>query len=164
MGATAAHRPAVLDYEGRDSLEERWLHRWLRTVVGAGRLASGETAVVPFSRWFALFRACPVWVHFHARLVFRVTDRIVLLRVRPTASSRRPFDPPSPGYFLLSGIRISFSSLPSLVFSSRARRSARFGQRPELRLGSWPPRNHPEIVRQQGPHHLALLVRMPLAQ
>src|ERR1017187_5782696 len=100
-------------------------------------------------------RACPVWVHFHARLVFRVTDRIVLLRVRPTAPSRRPFDPPSPGYFLLSGIRISFSSLPSLVFSSRARRSARFGQRPELRLGSWPPRNHPEIVRQHVPRHLA---------
>src|ERR1017187_9086606 len=47
-----------------------------------------------------LRRACPVWVHFHARLVFRVTDRIVLLRVRPTAPSRRPFDPPSPGYFL----------------------------------------------------------------
>src|ERR1039458_5223128 len=50
-----------------------------------------------------LNRACPVWVHFHARLVFIVTDRIVLLRVRPTAPSRRPFDPPSPGYFLLSG-------------------------------------------------------------
>src|ERR1039458_3177312 len=82
-----------------------------------------------------LRRACPVWVHFHARLVFIVTDRIVLLRVRPTAPSRRPFDPPSPGYFLFSGIRISFSSLPSLVFSSRARRSARFCQRPELRLG-----------------------------
>src|ERR1017187_8646158 len=111
-----------------------------------------------------LSRACPVWVHFHARLVFRVTDRIVLLRVRPTAPSRRPFDPPSPGYFLFSGIRISFSSLPSLVFSSRARRSARFGQRPELRLGSWPPRNHPEIVRQHVPRHLAFLVRMPLAQ
>src|ERR1017187_237775 len=75
----------------------------------------------PMYDW--LFRACPVWVHFHARLVFIVTDRIVLLRVRPTAPSRRPFDPPSPGYFLLSGIRISFSSLPSLVFSSRARRS-----------------------------------------
>src|ERR1017187_5865179 len=113
---------------------------------------------------WALNRACPVWVHFHARLVLRVTDRIILLRVRPTAPSRRPFDPPSPGYFLLSGIRISFSSLPSLVFSSRARRSARFGQRPELRLGSWPPRNHPEIVRQHVPRHLAFLVRMPLAQ
>src|ERR1035437_53686 len=112
----------------------------------------------------SLLRACPVWVHFHARLVFIVTDRIVLLRVWPTTPSRRPFDPPSPGYFLLSGIRISFSSLPSLVFSSRARRSARFGQRPELRLGSWPPRNHPEIVRQHVPRHLAFLVRMPLAQ
>src|ERR1017187_8426553 len=65
---------------------------------------------------WALNRACPVWVHFHARLVLRVTDRIILLRVRPTAPSRRPFDPPSPGYFLLSGIRISFSSLPSLFF------------------------------------------------
>src|ERR1039458_6455339 len=71
---------------------------------------------VPGLPAYVLCRACPVWVHFHARLLFRVTDRIVLLRVRPTAPSRRPFDPPSPGYFLFSGIRISFSSLPSLFF------------------------------------------------
>src|SRR5438445_12258233 len=50
----------------------------------------------------------------------------------------------------------------SVCFGDGRPRSARFCQRPGVAL--WQPRDHPEIVRQHAPSHLAALIRMSLAQ
>jgi hypothetical protein len=109
-------------------------------------------------------RACPIWGYFRPKTNNRVTGPVTCLRIGAINPSRRDDSSLPAQSFRTFRHTYPYFLFFRLRFCLESSRSARFGQRLGLGLGSRQPRDHPQIVGQHVPGHLPLLIGVPLAQ